>query len=75
MNTQSFVFAIGPVLLGLVIAQGCTRETESGVGLSGPGNSKQEAQRSQTLDAKLRHFKRGLESEEGWPMTFGGQLL
>ena len=75
MNTPSCVLTRGLVLLGLMIALGCARETESGVGLSGSGNSKQEEQRSQTLDAKLRHFKRGLESEEGWPITFGGQLL
>ena len=75
MNKSSGILTRGLVLLGLMIALGCARETESGVGLSGPGNSKQEAQRSQTLDAKLRHFKRGLESEEGWPITFGGQLL
>ena len=75
MNKSSGTLARGLVLLGLVMALGCTRETESGGGLSGPENSKQEAQRTQSLDAKLRHFKRGLESEEGWPITFGGQLL
>ena len=75
MNKSFGVLTCGLVLLGLMIALGCTRETESGGGLPGPENSKREAQRTQTLDAKLRHFKRGLESEEGWPITFGGQLL
>ena len=73
MNTPSGVLACGLVLLGLMIALGCTRETGSGDGLSVSVNSGQEAKRTQTLDAKLSHFKKGLESEEGWPITFGGQ--
>lgn len=75
MNKSSGVLTRGLVLLGLTIALGCTRETESGGGLPVSVNSRQEAQRTQTLDSKLRHFKKGLESEEGWPITFGGQIL
>ena len=75
MNKSSGILTRGLALLGLMIVSGCTRETESGGGLSVSVNSRQEAQRTQTLDSKLSHFKKGLESEEGWPITFGGQIL
>ena len=54
MNKSSGILTRGLVLLGLMIALGCARETESGVGLS--GSSSPQATRARAATANIKNF-------------------